>query len=64
MAKYRTACCNEVVESKHRHDFKRCPCGQTAVDGGDAYEHVLYDDKIGPPVRIAPAPIAGTEGGE
>ncbi len=29
--------CREVVESKHRHDFKYCGCGQMHVDGGLAY---------------------------
>ena len=29
--------CNEIVESKHRHDFVRCSCGNVAVDGGKAY---------------------------
>ena len=26
--------CNEVIESKHRHDFKFCSCGTIAIDGG------------------------------
>jgi len=29
--------CNEEVESKHRHDFARCSCGNIAVDGGRDY---------------------------
>ena len=29
--------CNEVVESKHRHDFAICKCGNVAVDGGKDY---------------------------
>lgn len=29
--------CDEVVESKHRHDFQRCSCGAVAVDGGLDY---------------------------
>ena len=29
--------CNEVVESKHRHDFAMCRCGNVAVDGGKDY---------------------------
>jgi hypothetical protein len=29
--------CYEVVESKHRHDFVRCSCGNLAVDGGKDY---------------------------
>jgi len=26
--------CNTVVESEHNRDFRRCPCGAVAVDGG------------------------------
>lgn len=29
--------CNEEVESKHRHDFRWCNCGNIAVDGGKDY---------------------------
>ena len=37
--------CNEVVESKHRHDFARCSCGNVAVDGGKAYLKRSVRDK-------------------
>jgi hypothetical protein len=30
--------CDTVIESKHRHDYKRCSCGNAMVDGGLAYE--------------------------
>ena len=29
--------CNDTIESKHRHDFKSCECGQCFVDGGEDY---------------------------
>jgi hypothetical protein len=29
--------CNTLIESKHRHDFVRCPCGAVFVDGGQDY---------------------------
>lgn len=29
--------CNEIVESKNRHDFVMCSCGNLAVDGGKDY---------------------------
>lgn len=29
--------CEEIIESKHRHDFKFCKCGAVAVDGGKDY---------------------------
>ena len=25
------------MESKHRHDFVRCKCGESFLDGGDTY---------------------------
>ena len=29
--------CGDVIESKHRHDFRTCSCGAVAVDGGYDY---------------------------
>lgn len=29
--------CGEIIESRHRHDFKFCKCGAVAVDGGKDY---------------------------
>jgi hypothetical protein len=29
--------CEDVIESKSQHDFKRCICGKVAVDGGLVY---------------------------
>lgn len=29
--------CQDVIESKHRHDFKMCSCGKVGVDGGLDY---------------------------
>ena len=29
--------CLDVIESKHRHDFVTCKCGNVSVDGGKAY---------------------------
>ena len=29
--------CNETLESKHRHDYVSCSCGNLAVDGGKTY---------------------------
>jgi hypothetical protein len=26
-----------MMESKHRHDFVRCACGESFLDGGDVY---------------------------
>ena len=43
--------CKEVVESKHRHDYQTCKCGNVSVDGGLDYlrravVHIeLWEDK-------------------
>ena len=29
--------CGDIIESKHRHDFKVCKCHSIAVDGGHEY---------------------------
>ncbi len=29
--------CLDVVQSMHRHDFKRCNCEAIAIDGGSDY---------------------------
>lgn len=29
--------CRDVIESKHRHDFVPCSCGNISVDGGLEY---------------------------
>jgi len=29
--------CNDIIESKHRHDFKFCSCESVFVDGGLDY---------------------------
>jgi poly-beta-hydroxyalkanoate depolymerase len=29
--------CEDIIESKSRHDYVRCSCGEIAVDGGTDY---------------------------
>jgi Zn finger protein HypA/HybF involved in hydrogenase expression len=29
--------CNQIIESKYRHDFVTCKCGNLSVDGGKDY---------------------------
>ena len=29
--------CGDIIESKHRHDFVSCSCGNIFVDGGKDY---------------------------
>lgn len=33
--------CGSIIESKHVHDFQRCLCGKSALDGGLEYIRVL-----------------------
>lgn len=35
--------CGEYVESRHRHDYRRCGCGAVGVDGGLAYLRRIGD---------------------
>lgn len=42
MSKVQCTLCNEIIESKHRHDFQQCSCEETAIDGGDEYLRVLF----------------------
>lgn len=34
--------CKDVIESKHRHDFRSCSCGNVMVDGGREYLRRCY----------------------
>ena len=36
--KVRCKKCNDIIESKYRHDFKSCKCGAIFVDGGTDYQ--------------------------
>lgn len=36
--KVRCKKCDEVIESKHEHDFKLCSCGSIFIDGGTDYQ--------------------------
>jgi hypothetical protein len=29
--------CEDVIESKHRHDYVACKCGEIFLDGGESY---------------------------
>lgn len=36
--------CEDIIESKNRHDFKFCSCGRCAVDGGHDYLKRSYSE--------------------
>lgn len=37
--------CNDIIQSKHRHDFVWCSCGNVAVDGGNDYKKRVFHTK-------------------
>jgi hypothetical protein len=50
MSKGQCVLCGDIMESKHRHDFVRCGCGKSWLDGGDVYWRgtmttVMIDEK-------------------
>ena len=39
--------CNDIIESLSQHDYRKCKCGSTSIDGGKAYTRRGGDlDKI------------------
>ena len=34
--------CGEIIESKFRHDYQTCSCGNVSVDGGHDYCKVNF----------------------
>lgn len=43
--KIRCLKCNDIIESKHVHDLKKCKCGACFIDGGDKYTRIGGDLK-------------------
>jgi hypothetical protein len=37
--------CEDIIESKHRHDFVSCKCGKIYIDGGLDYQRLGYEGK-------------------
>ncbi len=40
-SKVMCAKCCDVIQSEHRHDFKKCNCGAIAIDGGSDYTRCI-----------------------
>lgn len=36
--------CNDIIESKHRHDLVTCKCDNCYIDGGQDYLHFGEND--------------------
>ena len=41
--KWKCLKCNDIVESKHRHDYVTCKCGEMSIDGGTSYIRLIGD---------------------
>ena len=37
--KCKCALCGDIIESKYRHDYVSCSCGEISTDGGTDYFH-------------------------
>lgn len=35
--------CGDIIESKHRHDYVTCSCGEISVDGGKDYFRARFN---------------------
>lgn len=35
--------CDDIIESKHRHDFATCKCNKSSCDGGTSYIRLVGD---------------------
>ncbi|WP_370684743.1 DUF7695 domain-containing protein, partial [Marinilactibacillus psychrotolerans] len=38
--------CDDVIESKHSHDFVTCKCGAISLDGGLEYQRLSFKNSI------------------
>jgi len=61
--------CGEEIESRHRHDFRRCRCGAVAVDGGQTWLRRIgwredWVDTSIVEIRDAPSPFEDKDGDE
>lgn len=43
MSKLKCLLCDDIVESRHRHDWNQCKCGACFIDGGNDYLRVGGD---------------------
>lgn len=44
--------CGDVIQSEYRHDYRRCKCGATAIDGGDWYTRIAWSNEVGFPEEV------------
>lgn len=41
--KIRCLKCNDVIESLYKHDYRKCKCGSSSIDGGKVYTRIDGD---------------------
>lgn len=46
MSQVRCRKCADIIESLYHHDFKKCKCGETFIDGGNDYIRTNEDGEI------------------
>lgn len=44
MGRAKCKLCNDIIESKHRHDYVTCSCGEISVDGGQDYFRARFNN--------------------
>jgi len=43
--KYWTKCCNDIIWSRFPGEFRKCSCGQVAIDQTEHYRRLLGDPR-------------------
>lgn len=38
--------CEAIIYSRARHDYRPCPCGTVAIDGGFDYVKMCFNEKV------------------
>lgn len=45
-AKVKCLLCEQILQSKHRHDYVMCKCGNLSVDGGSDYLKISSNSNL------------------
>lgn len=45
--------CDTLLYSRARHDYRPCPCGDIAVDGGLDYSRIRYKHKFPKNIKLS-----------
>lgn len=43
VSKLQCSSCNDIIVSRHRHDYVTCKCGKLSLDGGTDYRRIIYN---------------------